>query len=180
MTVIAAKVDSGVITMAADTTSMTNTGTVIYGCEKIVRHTIGNRHQMLLAFAGNAALKTAVRRHLKVDDAPDPQAGHDKVTRWVEALAEAIAEVAVEARPALTDENGLLDSGGMLNQQAVTPIDGDFWAIGSGSDLALGYLTATEDVGVEAVTGAVEVAVRFDNGCRLTPGKGPQIEVLDA
>lgn len=192
MTVVAAIAQAGRVVMAADTAAMTNSGQVVYGRRKIERHRTEDGHEMLLAFAGGAALPTLVSRHLKVDAVPGEGADDAALTAWAEAIAEAVADIATDAKPPLLDKDGMVDGGGMLayrgriwtlNQQAATLTPLGYWAIGSGSDLALGFMYGWagrpgDRASLDTVTGAVEAACLYDDACRVAPGGGPQIEVL--
>lgn len=194
MTVVAAAIDpdTQAVWMAADAGGYSDGGTRSDGSGKVMRLNTADGRPLLLGFAGLAAVKHLVRRRLKVEAAP---AANQPLDDWADRLAEQIAELAVDAKPPLLGQDGFVDASGLLafrgqiwevNQQEAAPVSSGYTAIGSGAQVALGYLMATRDSrsgefigGAElAVSEAVEAACRWNTGCWVGPN-GPQVERLD-
>jgi hypothetical protein len=152
---------------------------------------LDSSEHLLLGFAGQAAIRSVVRRHLVVTT-PTLSADAGELDRWADGVAEDICALAVDARPTITDADGHVDVIALLvyrdrlwllAQQLTQPVLSGVAAIGSGGDLALGYLTGALNNGAHpaaALADAVKVACRHDDGCGLYPGMGPALEVLTA
>lgn len=187
MTVVAAFADGDRVWMAADT--RTSMGGLAYERpSKIVRVPVGDGGEALVGCCGTGAFQHLIRHDLSLPAAPD-LADEDDVDAWVYRVNRALSELALDVRPALTDSAGdlevaaLLGFGGrvwLLAQNDPIPAAHGFMAVGSGEDVAFGYLTALADQdGIRpnpaaAVVGACNAACRWRCDC----GAPVRLEVL--
>lgn len=178
MTVIAAARASGTVWMAADSFGTDDDGRPWPNPRKIIEVPDVGRQPALIGHTGPAAVHHRVRQRLAVDfEAPDVALADDA---WAESLALTFGAWARE-EPSL-DDDGYIDSlwllAGrgqlwLLRPDYATAL-GDYNAIGSGGDLALGVLhdrlgaasSVTSEQAREAVVAAVKTALLFDTGCR--------------
>lgn len=190
MTVIAAVARAGRVVIATDDT-MTQDGMPWPGPVKVRRITCtGSPVEILVAAAGAAELLTYWWTHHTV------RAPGKDLDAWAQAIAEEITIAAGAMNPSCLvggsspDERGALDGVLLLGHagrvwlidanMAVLVPDGVI-AVGSGRQVAIGALHAALAHGAEprdAVCQAVQLAVRFDDGCGLL-GPGPVVEELD-
>lgn len=180
MTTIVAVVREGVTVMAADTTGTDGCGRRYPDIGKIARKPVGRDGDALIGAAGRAALLPLVRFDLNLPIGPDP-ADEDDCNLWAQRVAEALTALMVDMKPALTDDDGNVDGGGLLAYAGRLWILQENWAyratrgwaaIGSGDDFATGALELLQEVGAEeAATVAVSVA------CRHDAATAPPIEV---
>ncbi len=100
----------------------------------------------LLAYAVDSRLNRSIRV-APPDTFPSPLIG-SSLDVWAQTVAHAAATLALDAKPPITDEDGQVNGGGLLawqgrlwylDQDCAHPL-GDCWAVGSGSDYALGAL----------------------------------------
>lgn len=176
MTVIAAVVRDGKVTMGADSASIMD-GRVNHDGSKIFSVPLGSE-RAVFGFAGPAQLGDLVRYRITIAD-PPPR-GSD-VRWWLTEIAIDICQIAVDAKPAILDEDGWVSGAAvvgfrgdlwMLAQQSVMHVRDGFYAIGSGGDVALGVLAALDGSDMsdeQIVTEAVEIAARFCDTVALGP-----------
>lgn len=186
MTVLAAVVRDGQVTMGADSASIM-AGIVTHDAGKIRTWTVGTdwagTEQVAIGFAGLAQLGDMAQRHLELDD-PPPRG--ESLRPWMLGIAEAICTIATEAKPPAVDSDGWVDGCALvgfrgqlwvLAQQAADPLPDGFAATGAAGEVALGYLAAVSESDmppVVAVTHAIAVACRFCDTADVGPD-GPQI-----
>lgn len=173
MTCIAALARDGRIAMAGDSRNNVHDRPIIGAAAK-VRHrmTSDGKDQMLFGVSGDGALMVLVRDRLHVDEAPKPDADPHP---WADAVAIALTELALEA--SIRDQDGRLDGSALLgwngrlwtltHMQAI-PHPNGVAAIGSGSDYAIGVMSALAGQDLEPaeiVTRAVACACEHDPWC---------------
>ncbi|PKV80897.1 Ntn hydrolase family protein [Nocardia fluminea] len=189
MTVIAAIATADRVVMGCDTrTDYSGTGIMTVGA-KISTLYAPNGDKVLIAAAGNAALRHVVVRGLGIGATPDPTdiAAADQ---WADGIAVAAVDGAAEAKPAvLSQSDGYAPSldGTLLlawrqhlwwisTHAAMRPHPGII-AIGSGTEVALGSLHTADAFDIEptfAVDMAVRLACRHAEGCGIDD-RGPII-----
>lgn len=176
MTVIAGLIDPrGGAWLAADSASSGSDGR-LWTVSKIVRRPVGDS-AALLGSAGDHRLTGILRTICFPEGGPNPSSDED-CDAWAQAVADAITEQALDARPPVTDDQGLLDGYALLGHA------GRLWvlftscaerveqyaAIGSGGDYALGALdalhVATSIDPQRALRIACQSACRHHEGCR--------------
>jgi hypothetical protein len=177
VTVIAAIATGDRVLMAADSRISQRT-TRIGSTEKIIRKTTPDGGEFLLAVAGRLSLLSIARHSLNVEAIPD-QGSDEECDAWAYAVACALAELAVEAKPPVLDENGSVDGEALLacgsrlwllDGQSATRIQGSY-AIGSGAPEARGALyvinrfNGTYSDPASALAVAVGAACDLDLAC---------------
>jgi len=181
VTVIAAYADPDVrrVLMACDTGATDGFGRVWADQPKILRKTLGTTGQhALLGIAGKRALYGLARHNLSIDGAPNPDSLED-LDEWAHRIAQAWTELAVEAKPPATNDNGHLDGDAILGHAGrlwhlteglADRITSGYTAIGSGGDLALGALHVLsndlEDA-EQVLYLACAAACAYDDGCHM-------------
>ncbi len=195
-TIAAALAADGTVVMGADTYSWYH-NTATPGAVKVWAHPVADgQRSVLVAASGQAAVKDLVRAHWKLGGVPGDADTDDQADTWAAACAEAVAGIAADARPPATGEDGYVDAvlllacGGRLwklCQQAAVPLyrAADFYAAGSGGDVALGALHVLHehpDRSLPVVTDRVDRALRtacaWDAWSRVDRA-GPTILRLD-
>jgi len=176
VTVIVAIATADRVLMAADSRISQRT-TRIGVTEKIIRKTTADGGEYLLAVAGRLSLLSIARHSLTVAAIPD-QSSDEDCDAWAYAVACALAELAVEAKPPVLDENGTVDGEALLacgarlwllDGQSATRIH-DSYAIGSGAPEARGALYAINRFGntydpAWALAVAIAAACDLDLAC---------------
>jgi hypothetical protein len=180
VTVIAAATDGRTVWMAADSASTDDSGR-IWTTDKLNVVEVGRSGRALISSCGDHRLGRLVQG-LSAPFDPDPTSDA-ACDGWAQAMAEAWTDLACSATPPVTEEDGsvagfaLLGYAGriwtVLTNVADRVRDG-YAAIGSGGDLALGMLAATEAPLEDRVRRAVEFACRHHAGC------APPVDVADA
>ncbi len=141
MTVVAGLVHGGRVWLGADSAGVDEAGR-LHRREKITVLPKG----ALLAYAGDSRLNRSIRV-APPDTFPSPLIGSSR-DAWAQTVAHVAATLALDAKPPITDEDGQVNGGGLLawqgslwllDQDCAHPT-GDCWAVGSGSDYALGAL----------------------------------------
>lgn len=178
MTVIAAiPTDDGVF-MAADS-QLTRGDSIICQTRKIIDKRAGTS-DALIAVSGHAGLASLAQHALRLPDAP-PVFDAVDCDAWAHAVAQALAELATEAKPPLlhegrVDGEALLAIGPrlwLLNGASAVRMSEPF-AIGSGAPEARGALAALAELGSHYdPTWRLQVAVRAAIG--LDPNCGGEI-----
>ena len=181
VTVIAGLVTGPDVLMLCDDHAVDGGGRLWPNSRKITRVPVGNAGATaLIGTCGHSGLSTLTRAGgIKLDAAPDPRDAAS-CNDWADAVGRALTDMAVDARPPLTDDGGhvwgqaMLAHAGRLwgiSEHGAWPVD-RFCAIGSGGDLALGALDALlplVDGGSvdarDALEAAGAAAVRWNEGC---------------
>lgn len=191
MTVVAAAIDpDGTIAMAADTMSCYG-DTALYGTLKAHAHDVGEGRSALIGHSGSGSLHAVVRRHWVCEGSPDPVCTDDEADAWADAVAEAIAAVAVEATPPVTDSDGAADGAVLLgyagrvwvlSQQDAVPIyrAGRFAALGTGREVAVGVMHSLQALhqAEQLADQAVRITVQHIFSCGLPDGGDPLLLTL--
>lgn len=174
MTVIVAIPTEHGVFVGADS-QVTRNSSIVGHVDKIVVKQCGD-HQVLIATTGNQRLFSLAQHALALPDAPDPCDAAD-CDGWAYAVACALAELAVDARPPVLDD-GQVDGEALLafdrhlwllNGQCAMRIDGAF-AIGSGAPEARGALHALRYVASNvdpawSIGTAIHAAIDLDPNC---------------
>jgi hypothetical protein len=149
VTVIAAIPTPGGVFMAADS-QLTRDHSIMGSVEKIIMKTAGGS-EVLIAVTGNQRLASMARHSLQLSDAPDPMdaAGCDG---WAYAVACALAELAVEAKPPVLDEDKAVDG------EALLAFDRHLWLLNGQSAIRMGSACAI-GCGAPEARGALHVAM---------------------
>lgn len=173
MTVIAAATNGRTVWMATDSASIGDDGR-IWHVDKIHELSVGRTGTALIGTAGDHRL-TQTLRHVSAPIDPDPRDATD-CDGWAQSIAESITQIAVEALPPITEDDGiagyaLLGYAGRLwivTTDVADRIPDGFAAIGSGGGYAQGALDVLSDHQQTAatVTRAAATAVRYDSRCR--------------
>lgn len=176
MTTIAAVTRDGVTAMACDSAAIDGCGRRYKHSGKIVRLSVGRDGDALLGSAGTAALGATIRAGLNLPAGPDPD-DLDDIEAWAQAVAEAITDLATEAKPSLLTDDDELDGEVLLayagrfwyiTDHLALLAEGPIAAIGSGAMLALGALEVMPPATpVAMVERAVEIACYHDAGSYL-------------
>lgn len=203
MTVIAAIADGSTVWMAADTAEPVN-GTWHGAARKIRCIHIPHAGPALLACTGAAGLMATAVAWLDSPDAAgdstlDPAYHHGEIDTWADHLAINLTRQAASAVPPLTepDQGGMTALSGtwllghagrvwhLLTHHAL-PVPDGVTAVGSGADLALGWMLGARDLahfngGIpvyprDLVTGAVTAVCRRSPYCSAPDGA--LVEVL--
>ena len=183
MTVIAAIATVDRVLMAADSRISQRT-TRIGNTEKIIRKTTPNGGEYLLAVAGRLSLLSIARHSLTIEDIPDQRSDED-CDAWAYAVACALAELAVDAKPPVLDEHGSVDGEALLacgsrlwllDGQSVTRIR-DSYAIGSGAPEARGALYVISRFHGEYSDPASALAVAVGAACDLDLACGDAVQI---
>lgn len=190
MTVIAALAMEDRVIMGCDT-AVNQDGTVVYGSRgKIAVRVLANGERILIGSAGNSAIHAVLARQWTVPPVPLPSANDGDADRWADTCAEEITTLLAEANPPVmqhhSDSATTLDGCLLLawrqhvwtiyTHSALRPTN-SIAAIGSGKELALGYLLAAaryESDPRVSVNAAVEAACAHDGGCGVDD-RGPII-----
>lgn len=170
MTVVAGITNGHTAWLGADTGARDNGG-LRWPSAKLHRIPAGPE-TALLAFAGNGRLRGVVSQ-LTIEA---PAADCDMDT-WARGIARSLTGIAVDTKPPVVDDNGLVDGHGLLAfrgrlwhlwQDMADPVQRCV-AIGSGGDLAIGALEALLDrqPDREALTRALEITCDRHGDCDL-------------
>jgi hypothetical protein len=173
VTVVAAATDGRTVWMATDSQSSENGGR-IWTVDKLRRIPVGRHGTSVFAAAGDHRL-VPLARHLAAPFEPDPHSDGD-CDGWAQAIAEAWTQLACEAAPPVTDDDGLVSGYAILGYagriwtvmtNVADQVRDGYASIGSGGELALGILAATEAPLEDRVRQAVTFACRHHDGCSL-------------
>lgn len=194
MTVIAAIARDGNVIMGSDSVASCAGSFVYKGEGKIVEIVAAGGDRVLIAAAGNAAVPSVIKRHLKIDGVPALDDSDEAADDWAAAIAQAITELLAGCTPSLIvsspDDADAIDGTialawrghlwMMCTHTAIRPSNG-ILSIGSGMDVAVGAMNAALQFGampLDAVITAVKLACEFTDSCS-TDHRGALIHHTD-
>lgn len=158
MTVVAAAIDRPArrVHLAADTRTVH--GDLVFSGRPKIFTVATPAMPVLFGFAGDAACGALVAAHLRIDDTPTGGCRRD-IDAWATATACAVTEILLEHgrgdldHPSEIDGEALMawrDRLWLIGSHLAAPIGGDYWAIGSGREVAIGAMWAGQRAGLAA------------------------------